>query len=172
MISIYKAALSDAQIIVDIGKISVGDAHRESSSAEDMNQYLEANYNVETIVAELRDPANNYYLLNYNGQPAGFSKIILNAAHPNIAQTNAAKLDRIYLLKEYFGLKLGFELLRFNIEFAKESNQSGIWLFTWTGNHRAVDFYHKAGFRIIGTHNFYITEKHYNPNHQMFLDIL
>jgi diamine N-acetyltransferase len=101
---------------------------------------------------------------------AGFSKINLNATHSNIAGENATKLDRIYLLKEYQGLKLGFELLKFNIDFSKNNNQSGIWLFTWTGNTKAIDFYHKIGFEIIGSHDFYVAQTHYNPNYQMYLN--
>ena len=61
----------------------------------------------------------------------GFSKIILNAKHPNIVTENVTKLDRIYLLKEFYGLKIGLELLNFNIELSRNNNQSGIWLYTW-----------------------------------------
>ena len=85
---------------------------------------------------------------------------------------NVTKLDRIYLLKEFYGLKLGLELLNFNIRLARNNKQSGIWLYTWTGNKRAIDFYLKAGFTITGSHKFYVTETYYNLNHLMFLDLL
>lgn len=100
----------------------------------------------------------------------GFSKIILNATHPNIACENATKLDRIYLLKEFQGMKLGFKLLQFNIELAKNNHQSGIWLFTWVGNKKAIEFYLKAGFKIIGSHDFFVTKTRSNPNHHKLLD--
>lgn len=170
MISIIKATERDYNSIVSIGKISVEESHRGSSSAEVMNEYLEKNYNRDAIKEELDDINNIYYIVNYNDEPAGFSKIILNAEHPNIVTENVTKLDRIYLLKEFYGLKLGLELLNFNIELAKNNNQSGMWLYTWIGNNRAVNFYLKAGFTIIGSHKFYVTKTHYDVSHQMLLN--
>ena len=170
MISIIKATEKDHNSIVSIGKISVEESHRGSSSAEVMNEFLERNYNSDAIKKELSDINNIYFIINYNDKPVGFSKIILNAKHPNIITENVTKLDRIYLLTEFYGLKLGLELLNFNIELAKNNNQSGIWLYAWIGNMRAVNFYLKAGFTIIGSHKFYVTKTHYDVSHQMFLD--
>lgn len=136
-----------------------------------MDEFLENNYNAAEIQKELNDDNNIFHLILYNGVIAGFSKIILNAAHPNLQQRNVSKLDRIYLLKDFYGLKPGLELLNFNIDLAKSNGQCGMWLFTWVGNQRAVKFYLKAGFHIIGSHKFKVTETHYNKHHQMFLKI-
>ena len=170
MISIIRATEADYEPIVTIGSISVAEAHRDSTSAENLNEYLEKNYNQEAIIRDLRDPNNIYHLILYDGLEVGFSKIVLNEKHPGIVPENVTKLDRIYLLKEFQGLKLGYELIRFNIDYARNNDQSGIWLYTWTGNKRAVDFYLKAQFKIIGSHQFYVTETHYNLNNHMFLN--
>jgi diamine N-acetyltransferase len=170
MISVIKATERDCNSIVSIGKDSVVESHRGSCSAEDMSEFLEKNYNSDAIKEELNDTNNIYYILNYNDKPVGFSKIILNAKHPNIVTENATKLDRIYLLKEFYGLKLGLELLNFNIKQAGKNNQSGMWLYTWVGNSRAINFYLKAGFTIIGSHKFYVTKTHYDRCHLMFLN--
>ncbi len=172
MISVKKATEEDYQSIVAIGKVAVEEAHRDSTSAENLNVYLEKHYNDDAIREELADPDNIYHITSYNGKPVGFSKIILNTKEPGIKAANVAKLDRIYLLKEFYGLKLGLELLNFNIGVAGKNKQLGIWLYTWTGNKRAIDFYLKTGFTIIGSHKFYVTETHYNLNHLMFLDLL
>ena len=172
MISIIKATEGDHHSIVSIGKISVAESHRDSSSAEDMDEFLERTYNSDVIKEELNDINNIYYIMNYNDKPVGFSKIILNAHHPNIVTENVTKLDRIYLLKEFYGLKLGLELLNFNIELSRNNNQSGMWLYTWVGNNRAINFYLKAGFTVIGNHKFYVTKTHYDLSHQLFLNFL
>lgn len=172
MISIFRATTKDYKTIANIGKISVEEAHRESCSAADLNEFIETNYNVDAIKSELSDTNNIYHIITFNEKPAGFSKLILNAAHASINEKNVTKLDRIYLLKEYHDLKLGFELMKFNIEFSKQHHQSGMWLFTWTGNKRAINFYLKTGFTIIGNHDFKVTKTHSNPNHHMLLKYL
>jgi len=95
--------------------------------------------------------------------------LFFNSPHPNIALQNVTKLERLYLLKEFYGLKLGLQLFNFNVALSKQNNQAGMWLFVWKGNNRAVDFYKKANFEIVGGYDFKLTETHSNPNHQMFL---
>jgi diamine N-acetyltransferase len=168
-VSIRPATEHDHKVIANIGRVAVELSHRASCSGEDMNHFLSAHYNYDAIKAELADPKNSYNIICYKGNPAGFSKIILNMEHPNIPEQNVTKLDRIYLLEEFYGQKLGYELLRFNIELSRKNNQLGMWLFTWTGNERAVNFYKQAGFTVIASHKFKVSETHYNPNHQMFL---
>jgi ribosomal protein S18 acetylase RimI-like enzyme len=169
MISVIRATERDYTPIVSIGKASVEESHRGSSPDEVMHEFLERNYNDDAIKEELNDVNNIYHIIQFNNSPAGFSKIVLNAKHPNIIEENVAKLDRIYLSKDFYGLKLGLELLNFNIELSKANGQSGMWLYTWIGNQRAIDFYLKAGFIIIGSHQYYVTETHYDVSHQMFL---
>lgn len=78
-------------------------------------------------------------------------------------------MERIYLLKEFYGLQLGLELFQFNVNLSKSNGQKGMWLFVWKENKRAVNFYQKMGFKIIGEHDFRISPNHTNPNHQMLL---
>lgn len=169
MISIRKAEQADCEMISSIGKVSVVESHMGSNPIEILNEYAEKYYNPGEIKKELSEPANHYYIISYNEKKAGFSKIVFNAGHPGIVQKNVAKLDRIYLSKEYQGLKLGLQLLQFNMELAKKNQQSGLWLYTWIGNKKAVDFYTRAGFKIIGRHDFHVTESYYDPSHQMLL---
>ncbi len=171
MVLIKRATIDDFRAIADIGNISVKEAHKGSCPAEDLDEYMKDHYNDLAIQKELEDLNNIYQILLYNEKPAGFSKILLNAEHENIKEKNVAKLDRIYLLNEYFDLKLGIELLKANIELAKQNKQAGIWLVTWVGNSRAINFYTKAGFEVIGSYHFQVTPTTSNLNHQMFLKL-
>ena len=166
---IRPATPADHKAIAAIGRAAVELSHRESCSAEDMNAFLNAWYNEDAILAELNEPTHIYHVILYDGEVAGFSKMVLNATHPNVARDNATKLDRIYLSSEYYDKKLGYELLAHNIALSKKHGQSGMWLFTWQGNARAVNFYKRNGFAIIGEHKFKVTETHYNAHYQMMV---
>ena len=169
--AIIRATESDVNVICGIGKLSVAESHKGSCSDEHMNEYLVKNYSNDAIDKDLSDPTNHYYIVTCNDKVAGFSKIVFNAEHLNVDYKNAAKLDRIYLLKEFIGLKLGLELLNFNIELARKNNQSCVWLYTWIGNENAINFYLKSGFKVVGEHKFYINETHYDVSHQMVLKL-
>jgi len=169
MTKIIRANTGDVQLLARVGSLSFIESHGHSAPAETVNKYVADHYNEDAFKAELGDAANIYHLIFYNDDPAGYSKIILNAAHPNVPSVNATKLERLYLLKAFYGLKLGFELLELNVELSKENQQDGMWLFVWKKNQRAIDFYLKNNFEIIGSHDFKLSETHANPNHQMFL---
>ena len=170
MITIQKATITDAATIAEIGKKSFIESHGHSASATDIDSYVSKKYTLDAIREEIENPENIYHLIFYKGQAAGYSKIILNAANENIPAANVTTLDRLYLLKDFYDLKLGSALLEFNINISKEFHQAGMWLYTWTENKRAIDFYHKTGFNIIGKANFKISETHANPNHVMYLE--
>jgi len=169
MTSIVKANEKDIKLLADIGRVSFIESHGNSASEADINKYVNEKYTYEVFKEEISDPENIYHIIYYNDQPAGYSNINFNAKHSNIQMKNITKLDRIYLLKEFYGLKLGYELFTFNVELSKKNNQAGMWLFVWKENQRAVNFYIKTGFNIIGSHDFKLSETHSNPNHQMLL---
>lgn len=161
--------MQDAADLAAIARQSFWESHGHSASAADIEMYIADKYSIETLRAELADTRNIIHLIYFSEILAGFSKIVLNAPTPGIAESNICKLERLYLLEMFYGQKLGQALLQFNIRFCKENRQFGMWLYTWIENERAIKFYRKAGFKIIGKADFRISDTHSNPNHQMFL---
>jgi ribosomal protein S18 acetylase RimI-like enzyme len=169
MTSIVKANENDSRLLSEIAKITFIESHGNSAKPEDINNYLAEKYSDDILKKELQDLKNFYYILYYKDEVAGYSKIIPNSPYSNSEAKDIAKLERLYLLKEFYNLNLGLELLELNINLAKEHKQLGIWLFVWEENHRAINFYKKNGFIIISRYYFKISERHSNPNHLMFL---
>jgi hypothetical protein len=83
MTSITKAKTEDFQLLADIGRISFIESHGNSASEEDINMYVRSKYNYDVLKQELNDPECIYYIIYHDKQPAGYSKIILNATHSN-----------------------------------------------------------------------------------------
>ena len=169
MASIVRAGEKDFQLVSEIAKLTFLESHGNSAGPEDIKTYVAEKYSPDILKKELGDEKNIYFVIYNDSRPAGYSKIIFNTPYTNSEVKNIAKLERLYLLKEFYNLKLGLELFQFNIDLSKINNQAGIWLFVWKENQRAVNFYKKIGFLIIGSHDFKISETHSNPNHQMFL---
>ena len=169
MIQIARATVDDAELLAAIARQSFFESHGHSASKEIVYAYADDKFSIDAMHQELAEPKNIYHIIYFDGQPAGYSKIIFDAAHPNIEAKNVTKLERIYLLKQFIEKKLGTQLLQFNIDLSKQHHQSGIWLFVWKENPRAFSFYQKAGFRVIGSHDFYLSPTHANPNHHMLL---
>ncbi|MFB0924856.1 MAG: GNAT family N-acetyltransferase [Vicingaceae bacterium] len=169
MIKIIKATENDASILSNIGRQSFIQTHQASASENVINSYVDDKLTLAIFTEELSDSSNHYYLIYYKNKIAGYSKIIMDSPHPNINLEKITKLERLYLLQEFYDYKLGYELFKFNITLSKKNNESGMWLFVWKENERAINFYKKTGFKIIGSHDFELSKDHSNPNHQMLL---
>jgi ribosomal protein S18 acetylase RimI-like enzyme len=168
--NITKATPNDAKQLVHVAKEAFLTAHGHSAPKEDIENYISFNFTEENFREELTNPDNHYYIIYYQNKIAGYSKITLNTSTKNIASKNSMYMSRLYLLEEFYGLSLGKELFNFNIEFSKQHKQQGIWLAVWTKNERAINFYTKRGFHIVGESDFKISDTHTNPNHIMYLD--
>lgn len=170
MHKIYRANISHAKLLSELTKTTFLVPHGHSAPKEEMDKYINNNFNINNLKKELNNEQNIYSLIEYNGNIAGFSKIIFNSKNKHINSNNITLLSRIYLLEKYYDLSLGKALFNYNLSLAKKNKQSGIWLAVWIENYRAISFYKKIGFKKVGDYNFAISEKHSNPNHILYLE--
>lgn len=169
MTTIVKATIEDAELLSKIGRQSFIESHGMSAPEKDITNHVESKFTKAVFEAELSDSNNVFLILYFKEKPIGYSKISYNVSQENIPFKNVTKLERLYVLQEFHHLKLGLELFHFNVQLSKNNHQAGIWLYVWTENQKAINFYKKAAFDIVGSHDFMISETHSNPNHQMLL---
>ncbi|MGM0934407.1 MAG: GNAT family N-acetyltransferase [Bacteroidota bacterium] len=143
------------------------ESHGHSALAEDIQSYVDLNFNQKKLSEDLQDSRIFFNKIYVDDQIAGYSKLIIYEAQPLTQINPVAKFERLYLLKDFYGMGLGEKLLEHNIEIAKIHNQKGLWLFVWTENKKGLQFYGKSNFKSIGEHNFKISEQHSNPNYVM-----
>lgn len=166
---IRKASLTDIHILEKVIINSFLVPHGHAAPKKDMDSYISNHFTTHALIEDISNPKNQYFVLFYKNEMVGFSKTMFNFSNENIDIVNITKMERIYLLKEFYGLGLGEKLFSFNVNLAKENNQKGIWLHVWVENKRAINFYKKMGMKPVGNYNFKISEKHYNPNYVMYL---
>lgn len=169
MVSYKRLTPGDAPLLAKLGGITVLESHGHSAPAEVMQAYANKSFSEEACRAELSDAQNSFTAVYYNGQPTGYFKLIFDTPHPLVPLQPVAKLERLYLLKEFYGLKLGHGSLQQAIELSKEHGDKGMWLDVWKKNERAIHFYQKEGFETVGESAFVLTETHANPIWVMLL---
>lgn len=159
----------DAALLASIGGESLLESHGHSAPLPIMQAYRDRSFNEATCRAELEMEQNIFTAIFYNGIAAGYSKIVVDVPHPAVSLQPVTKLERLYLLKKFYGLKLGEQLLQQILKFSKASDNKGTWLEVWKGNERAIRFYEKQGFRMVGEMSFQLTETYANPAWVMLL---
>jgi ribosomal protein S18 acetylase RimI-like enzyme len=166
---IIQATIQHAEVLTEVGAESFFKSHEGSAPTHELAAYTAKIYNVNAITQELGNPANIYHLITHNNVAAGYSKMELDISHPAIALNRVSKMDQIYLLHSFHGLKLGTKLLNHNIEYSKSRGENGMWLVVWIGNDTAISFYEKFGFHIVTQAEFQLTATHRSPCYIMLL---
>jgi diamine N-acetyltransferase len=167
---ITKASHQHAQLLSDLGAETFLQAHKDSAPAHEIAAYVKKVYSIDAVANELNNPVNIYHLIKHEEAVAGFSKMEFSINHPDITLDRVTKMDQIYLLDSFHGLKLGAQLMRFNIDLSKSHGEKGMWLAVWTKNFKAISFYEKFGFSIVKESKFPLTATHLNPCYIMLLN--
>lgn len=153
-ITIRKIDVSDISKLQNIGKLTFAETFSSGNSEENMQEYLERGFSIEKLTTELTDQNAKFYLAELDGKTIGYLKVNVGQSQTEIKDHNALEIERIYVLKEFHGKKVGQILYDKAIELAKEKNVEYVWLGVWEQNPRAIRFYEKNGFKAFDKHVF------------------
>lgn len=151
---IRKVNIQDIEKLKEIGKLTFAETFSSENSEEDMREYLEEGFSTEKLYTELTNPNAEFYFAELDGKTIGYLKVNYGESQTEIKDKNALEIERIYVLKEFHGKKVGQILYDKAIELAKKRNMDYVWLGVWEQNPRAIRFYEKNGFVAFDKHIF------------------
>jgi ribosomal protein S18 acetylase RimI-like enzyme len=158
-ITVEQINISHLAALQQIGRQTFSETFAESNSAENMAKYLEEAYSYEKLSAELNDPNSIFYFAMMDQNVIGYLKLNFGASQTELKDNNALEIERIYVLKEFHGKKVGQLLFDKAIEIAKEYHVAYVWLGVWEENKRALQFYTKNGFVEFDQHIFVLGDE-------------
>ena len=154
IIKVTKASVNDLVIVQKIGEETFLETFADSNTVEDMNKYLENNFNYTKVTAELTNPESSFYIAWENEIPLGYLKVNAGHAQTEHHDEKALEIERIYVKSSHHGKNIGQILYDKALELAKNLKSSYLWLGVWEKNPRAIRFYEKNGFSPFDTHIF------------------
>lgn len=153
-IQITKAGLNDIKKLQDIGRQTFYETFAEENTEENMQKYLEEGFSDQKIQAELKDAHSEFHLALLETRVIGYLKVNSGQAQTELKESTSLEIERIYVLKEFHGQKVGQLLYDKAIEIAQQANANYVWLGVWEKNPRAISFYKKNGFVEFDRHVF------------------
>lgn len=156
-IEIRTANKDDATFIALLGRVTFTETFGHFfKDKQDLIDYYNTTFSVDKIERSLTKPNNVYWIAFVEKLPVGYAKLKLRSGSQFIPSENVCQLQKIYVLKDFLSMKIGFELQNRLLKKAKETGNSKIWLSVLHSNERAINFYLKNGFQQIGKHDFQI----------------
>ena len=153
-IDLIKVTEQEISLLQHISKQTFLETFSDSNSEENMKKYLEEGFSVEKLTAELNNPDSEFYFALFNKEVIGYLKVNFGISQTELKDDKALEIERIYVLHEFHGKKVGQILFEKALNLAKDKNCDYVWLGVWEENQRAISFYKKNGFIEFDKHIF------------------
>ena len=155
-IEIRLAKKEDAQFIALLGRITFTETFGHFFEIKRFDRLLQFDIFSSKIEDGIKKSNNIFWIAFVNRLPVGYAKLKLYSNSEFIESKDVCQLQKIYVLKDFLSMKIGFELQDLLLKKAKELNFNKVWLSVLNSNERAINFYKKTGFEKIGNHDFQI----------------
>lgn len=153
-ISVTKITKDQILQLQKIGRQTFYETFSESNTEENMKSYLDNSFSTDKITDELQDKNSEFYFAELDNNIIGYLKLNFGQSQTELKDDRSLEIERIYVLKEFHGKKVGQILYDKAIEIAKQQNVDFVWLGVWEKNLRAIHFYKKNGFVEFDKHLF------------------
>ncbi|PVH24478.1 GNAT family N-acetyltransferase [Sphingobacterium corticibacter] len=153
-IEIEQVTLNHIEELQQIGRQTFHETFSAGNTEENMTNYLNEGFSIEKLTAELSDKYAEFYFAIVDKNVVGYLKLNFGQSQTELQDDKALEIERIYVLKEFHGKKVGQVLYEKAINIAKQKNADYVWLGVWEENPRAISFYKKNGFVEFDKHIF------------------
>jgi len=151
---IRKASLDDLLQLQKIGIKTFSETFSEGNTRENMMKYLEEGFSAAKLSSELKNSNSEFYFAISNNITIGYLKLNFGEAQTELKDDLSLEIERIYVLKEFQGNRIGKLLFEKAIQVAKQKNVKYLWLGVWEENTKAINFYKRNGFLEFDKHIF------------------
>ncbi len=150
------ATPADAKALADFAGRLFVESYQQWADPAELQHYVVSQLNEQVLLDELQDAQRTTFLaFSDDDELVGYAQVTIgdwpectiDAVHP-------AQLKRIYVDRRWQGRQIAPELLARVEATALKHNCDVIWLAVWEINERAIAFYEKHRFRVVGKQGF------------------
>jgi ribosomal protein S18 acetylase RimI-like enzyme len=153
-IRIRRAQEDDALELSMLAERTFRAAFAESNSAADMEKHCASHYGKALQLAEIREPGRETWVAEARAGLAAYVQLRLDAALPVIPGERPVEIQRFYVDASHHGTGLAHQLMMHVLARAETVGSAVVWLGVWERNQRALAFYRKWRFDVVGEHTF------------------
>jgi len=151
---IRHAVASDSSALTCLAEQTFRDTFAIGSSPSDLQQFCEKNYRSDIQLQEIKDPNMVTILVENEGKLAGFAQVRLISSKEGLSGVRQSELSRLYVSNEWQGRGVAHKLMAEVLSSVAQVKSECLWLGVWENNPRAIAFYQKYDFTIVGEHIF------------------
>jgi ribosomal protein S18 acetylase RimI-like enzyme len=160
--SIRIATAADVEMLTELAWRTFHDAFAPMNSPENLEAYMKSNFSRQIISEQLADPRATFLIAEIEATPVAFAKLYKGDIPACVEGVAPIELERFYVDRQFHGKGVAQTLMEACFDSARESGHKTVYLGVWENNHRAIAFYRKCGFEVVGSHVFQMGDEAQN----------
>lgn len=153
-IALVKITSTELDELQKLGKQTFLETFAPFNTREDIAHYLQTGFTDEKLLKEIANPNSTFYFAKLDEKAIGYLKVNFGNAQTELLDSEALEIERIYVLQEFHGQKVGQFILDEALKIARNYGLKYTWLGVWEKNYKAIKFYEKNGFIPFDKHSF------------------
>ena len=145
---------ADLPPLRDLAERAFRSAFAAQNDPADLDAYVRDAFDPARLGGEVADPATQYMVAESDGTLVGYATLRDSEVEDCVTGPRPLEIQRIYAAPEAIGQGVGTALMRACLDRARRQGFETVWLGVWEENARAIAFYERWGFRVVGSHVF------------------
>lgn len=165
MLSIRKATIEDCRLINKMAGVVFPDTYRALLSAGQLEYMIEWMYSPDSLRKQMEEDGHVYFIADNDGEPCGYVSV-------EQQEENLFHLQKLYVLPQFQGLRVGRFLFEKAVGYIKEVHPSPCLMeLNVNRNNKAISFYQKMGMRKMREGDFHIGNGYYMNDYIMGIEL-
>ena len=157
--NVRTAGPADAAGLAELAAATFPLACPPGSSPEDISEFIAGQLSAERFAEYLDDPDRTILVAEDEDGMCGYTMLVRGETKDAdvaaaITLRPTIELSKVYVLAGSHGRGISAPLVAATLDAAAQTGAAGIWLGVNDQNARAVRFYEKSGFRVVGAKTF------------------
>lgn len=158
-VRIRDAVTSDAHALSRFAATLFRETYRPTATAVDLEAYVATHFRPEVQAMEIAAPDGRTLIAEVDGELSGYAQLQTGSPPPIVQEPGGApalavEIRRFYVAPRWQGRGIAQQLMAACLETRQDGRP--VWLGVFAHNTRAIAFYSKCGFRIVGDTTFYM----------------
>ncbi len=149
---VRRATLADAEALSAFAREVFPLGGRPGASQADLDTYFESKITPAHFRTAIADENVLLFVAEWESEVAGYGELLRKSPHPQIVEPSPSEVRKLYVGPRFHGHGIADALMRAMLA---EANNP-VWLGVFSENPRAIRFYERWGFKIIGTQTFLV----------------
>lgn len=144
------AQITELEAIRKLAEHTFRDTYVEHHPIEVVERYIAHHFQHEMIKEEFLSPDNQFFIVEVRNEIVAYAKLKKGRFKEGKFDLTSLQIERFYVDKSFQNEEIGSRLMIFCKEWAVLNHFVELTLNVWERNEKAIKFYQKMGFQLIG----------------------